>query len=382
MGGVLLEIVFWVCSALLVYVYAGYPLLVGLYARLAGRPVHRGVYRSTVTIVVTAYNEERGIRDKLVNLAALDYPAQLVDVIVASDASSDATDSIVAAFDPARVRLLRIEGRRGKTWCQNAAVEAAAGDIVVFTDATTRIDRGALAAMLEDFADPEVGCVAGLLVYEGKGLNLTAQGGTAYWGYEIRLRAAESALGSLVGVSGCLYAVRRSAYRPIEPELISDFMIAAQIREQGLRTVLEERAVCFEETLEHTRNELAMRIRVAIRSIHALVAEHRFLNPFRYGRFAWQLWSHKVLRYASPFLWLAALLANLLLAGRPVYLALLIVQLAVILAGISGFALHSSGTRFALLNRFYYLLLTNVASLLAGVRFLRGERVVTWKPLR
>ena len=376
------EIVFWTCAALLVYVYAGYPLIAQIYARLAGRSVRRGVNRPTVTIVVAAYNEERGIRDKLVNLATLDYPAQLVDVIVASDASSDATDPIVTNFDPARVRLLRIEGRLGKTSCQNAAAAAAGGEIIVFTVATTRVEHGALTAMLENFADPEVGCVAALLVYEGKGLNLTAQGGTAYWGYEIRLRAAESALGSLVGVSGCLYAVRRSAYRPIQPDLISDFMIAAQVREQGLRTVLDERAVCFEETLEHTHNELAMRIRVAIRSIHALVAERRFLNPFRYGRFAWQLWSHKVLRYASPFVWLTALLANLLLVGRPAYLALLIVQLAVILAGVAGFALHSSGTRFALLNRFYYLLLTNLASLLAGVRFLRGERVVTWKPLR
>jgi hypothetical protein len=119
--------------------------------------------------------------------------------------------------------------------------------------------------------------------------NVTGCSGEAYWSYELRPRAAESSLGSLIGVSGCLYAVRRSAYRPIDPELISDFVIAMKMEEQGLRTVLAADAVCFEETLEQGSHELAMRVRVAIRSLNALMRERRFLNPLRYGRFAWQL---------------------------------------------------------------------------------------------
>ena len=146
----------------------------------------------------------------------------------------------------------------------------------------------------------------------------------------MRLRAGESLLGSLIGVSGCLYAIRRSAYRPIHPHLISDFVIAMRMREQGLRTILAPDAVCFEATLDRGREELAMRTRVAARSINALVAEWRFLNPAKYGLFAWQLWSHKVLRYATPLLWLIAIGANIALAGQMPYLVLLLAQFALI----------------------------------------------------
>ena len=362
------------------YVYAGYPVMVRLLARLVGKGVVRAPIRPRVTVVIAAYNEALGIRAKLANVSSLDYPRELVDVIVASDASSDGTDEIVKAFDPSRVRLIRVEGRRGKTACQNIAMQSATGEIAVFTDATTRIAAQALNALTANFADPAVGCAAGSLVYETTSRNPTGEGGAAYWSYELSLRRAESALGSLVGVSGCLYAVRRSAYRPIAPELISDFVIALHLHEQGLRTVLEPAAVCFEETLVHAGQELSMRVRVAVRSINALVEERRLLNPLRYGRFAWQLWSHKVLRYASPLFWFAALGTSLALAANPVYLTLFALQIVLIAAGIAGFLLQAG--RPGLLTKPYYFLLTNVASLLAILRYLRGERIVNWKPIR
>jgi cellulose synthase/poly-beta-1,6-N-acetylglucosamine synthase-like glycosyltransferase len=376
------QVVFWLCACVIVYVYAGYPLLVRLLAHLLGKGVARAPIRPTVTVVIAAYNEARGIRAKLENVSSLDYPRDLVDLVVASDASSDGTDEIVKAFAPARVRLLRVEGRQGKTACQNAAVQNATGEVVVFTDATTRIETHALSALTANFADPAVGCAAGSLVYETtiENPNSTGKGGEAYWSYELSLRRAESALGSLVGVSGCLYAVRRSAYRPIAPELISDFVIALHLHEQGLRTVLEPAAVCFEETLAQAGQELSMRVRVAVRSINALVAERRLLNPLRYGRFAWQLWSHKVLRYASPLFWIVALGTSLALAADPLYLALFALQVLLIAAGIAGFLLQAR--RPGLLTKPYYFLLTNVASLFAILRYLRGERIVTWKPIR
>ena len=378
----LLQIVFWLCACAIVYVFAGYPVLVRVMAKFVGTRVARGAIRPTVTVVIAAYNEEHNIRAKLDNVTSLDYAPGLVDVIVASDASSDDTDAIVRASKQPRIRLIRVEGRQGKTACQNIAVQNATGELVVFTDATTRIEPQALIAMVENFADPSVGCAAGSLVYETKEPNPTAAGGAAYWGYELGLRRAESALGSLVGVSGCLYTVRRSAYRPIAPELISDFVIAMRLREQGLRTVLEPRAVCFEDTLDRTGEELAMRVRVAVRSIDALVAERRLLNPFRYGCYAWQLWSHKALRYAAPFFWLVALGTSLALAGNPLYMGLFALQLLLIAAGVAGFLLHASAQRTGFLTKPYYFLLTNVASFLATLRYLKGERIVTWKPVR
>ena len=375
-------VMFWVAVGLMVYIYVGYPLLIRAWAAAAGRPVAKAATVVPVTIVVAAYNEERGIRAKLENLLAQDYPPEQFNILVASDGSTDDTDAVVHALADARVRLMRVEGRVGKTACQNRAVESASGEIVVFTDATTAVDRGALRALVRNFADPQVGCVAAQLVYVGKGENLTASGGTAYWSYEIPLRAAESALGSLIGVSGCLYAVRRSAYRPIQPELISDFVIAMRIFEQGLRTVLEPQALCYEETLDRSAQELSMRVRVAVRSIAALVAERRFLNPLRHGRFALQLLSHKMLRYASPFIWSVAMLACLPLLDQPLYLLLFVAQLALLVGGTVGFGLHARGGSFGLLGKPYYFVLTNLASLIAVLRYLRGDRIRIWNPVR
>jgi cellulose synthase/poly-beta-1,6-N-acetylglucosamine synthase-like glycosyltransferase len=378
----MIAVIFWIAACVLGYVYVGYPLIVRALAKVTGRPVRRGTGRPSVTVVISAYNEQKGIRDKIDNVLALEYSPNQLDVIVVSDASSDKTDELVQSYGSPRVRLLRVEGRQGKTACQNHAVTQAAGEIVVFTDATTIIEKHALLAMVENFADPEVGCVAGSLVYQGRGENLTASGGTSYWGYEIALRSAESHLGTLIGVSGCLYAVRTRAYRPIPTNLISDFCIAMRMREQGLRTILDPRAVCFEETLDRSHQELAMRIRVAVRSIGALVYERRMLNPFFDLLFSWQLWSHKLLRYASPYFWAVALISCALLLDTPLYRWLFVLQLGVIGAGLAGFLLHRYSKSMGLLSKPYYFLLTNLASLIATFRYVKGERMVTWNPIR
>jgi len=364
------------------YVYLVYPVLVRALAARFGTPPRRGTELPSVTIIVTAYNEEKCIRGKLDTISRLDYPAALLHTLVVSDASSDATEEIARRYDPAHVRVLRVEGRQGKTACQNAGAAAARGDILVFTDATTQIDPAALRRLVENFAASDVGCVASAPVYVSSVDNATSQGCETYWSYDLRVRAAESLLGCLIGVSGCLYAVRRSAYVPIDPGLISDFVVAMKMRERGLRTVLAGDAICFENTLDRGSRELAMRVRVALRSLHALIHERRFLNPWRYGRFAWALWSHKALRYASPLLWIAALAANIWLAGQMGYRVLLIMQCALILAGVAGFFLQARRSGLGILGRPYYLLLTNVAALIAALRYLKGDRMVTWKPLR
>jgi cellulose synthase/poly-beta-1,6-N-acetylglucosamine synthase-like glycosyltransferase len=375
-------VVFWTCCALLLYVYLLYPVLVRALAARFGTPIPHGTELPSVTILVTAYNEEKCIRGKLENISRLDYPPELLNTIVVSDASSDATEEIARRFDPVRVSVLRVEGRQGKTACQNAGAAVAGSDILVFTDATTQIDPGALRGLVESFAARDIGCVAARPIYFSSAENATSQGCARYWTYELRLRAAESAFGCLIGVSGCLYAVRRSAYVPIDPGLISDFVIAMKMREQGLRTVLAANAVCFEHTLDRGSRELAMRVRVAVRSMHALIHERRFLNPWRYGSLAWALWSHKVLRYTSPLLWMTALVANIRLAGHPGYMLLLITQCALILAGVLGFFLQAKRSSLGILGQPYYFLLTNVASLIAALRYLKGDRMVTWKPLR
>jgi len=381
----LIRFAFWVCCGILVYVYVLYPVLIRALAAGFGKALVRDDRQPTVTVVVTAYNEETSIRAKLDNLAELNYPSERLDVLVASDASSDATEQIAATYDPHRVRVLRVEGRLGKTACQNAAAAAASGEFLMFTDATTRVDPDALRHLVGSFADPKVGCVAGCLAYISDSNSPTGRGGRTYWSYELGLRAAESALGSLIGVSGCLYAVRKSAYRPIDPALISDFVVAMKMREQDLRTVLASDAACFEATLDKGSQELSMRVRVAIRSLNALVRERRFLNPLKFGVFAWQLWSHKALRYASPLFWMGAFASNVLLireAPYSLYFILLFGQSAVLAAGGIGFVLHGTHRELGIFGKPYYFFLTNLAALIAILRYVRGERMVTWKPIR
>jgi len=378
----MLEVLLWGSIAVLAYIYAGYPLVVLTLGRLFPRRVLQGPALPTVTAIVAAYNEGQHIESKLHNILTLDYPPDRLDVIVASDASSDETDRIVGEFSATNVHLLRVDGRQGKTACQNAAAAAAKGEVLLFTDATTALDDKSLRAIVRNFQDSQVGCVAGRLVYVTQGDDATGRGGTSYWGYETALRMAESALGSLIGVSGCLYAVRRSAYRPISPELISDFVIAMDMREQGLRTVLEPAAVCIEETLDRADRELSMRIRVGLRSLSALATRRRFLNPLHYGLFAWQLWSHKLLRYLSPLFVLLALVTNIALALQGRHELLMALQAAALGAGMIGFLPGRLFRHSRLMAQPYYFLLTNVASAISLVRFLRGERVVTWTPLR
>jgi cellulose synthase/poly-beta-1,6-N-acetylglucosamine synthase-like glycosyltransferase len=378
-----LVVVFWLGFTLLVAIYVLYPLVVRIAARGFGTSVRESPVAAEVSIIITAYNEEKAMAAKLANVMAAGAAISLKEIIVASDASTDSTDSIVRSYEGSGVRLLRVEGRQGKTACQNAAAAAARGEVLIFTDATTHIHPAALQNLLRRFADPQVGCVAGRLVYRSNSVNTTGKGNEAYWDYEIKLRLAESALGSLIGVSGCLYGVRRSAYQPIDPALISDFVIAMKMREQSLRTVLAPDAICFEETLNKGGHELSMRVRVAIRSLNALFSERKFLNPFRFGLFACQLWAHKLLRYASPFVWLSILFANAILAiHNQLYALLFAVQVVVIGLGAAGFVLQAHRSRLGALWRPYYFLLTNLASLIGAVRYLRGERMVTWKPIR
>jgi cellulose synthase/poly-beta-1,6-N-acetylglucosamine synthase-like glycosyltransferase len=364
------------------YIYAGYASVIRLLAWKFPRPVLCSSIRPPLTVVITAYNEEKGIVEKLRNVVQLHYPQELLEIIVASDASTDRTDELVRDFGHSAVRLLRVEGRVGKTACQNAAVREARGEIVVFTDATTAVEADALIHLVDNFADPTVGCVAGCLIYVAAGSTATARGGAMYWDYELKLRRSESTFCSLVGVSGCLYAVRRSAYKNIPADLISDFVVAMVMRESGLRTVLEPRAECYEETLSISKQELSMRVRVALRSLHALWTRREFMNPFRAGVFAWELISHKLLRYLSPLFICVALLVTILASlHSPYFRALLLFEVAVLAIASLGFMFPGFASG-GIPGKLYYFLLTNMASVLAIYRYLRGERVVTWKPLR
>jgi len=333
-------------------------------------------------VIVAAYNEEGSIAGKISGLLAQDYPRTQMEIIVASDGSTDATDAIVTAHKDAEVKLVRVEGRQGKSAAQNAAVEVAHGEILVFTDATTVIANDGIRKLVRSFGDSTVGCVGTKLTYVSKGGSATGAGGSSYWNYERWIKTMESTVNSLIGVSGCFYGVRKRLYEKIPPNLISDFTIALVTYEKGFRVVYEEGAQSFEETLEDSENELSMRVRVAVRTYAALWAKRHLLNPLRYGLFAFQLISHKVLRYAVPAFLVTLFIANIALMGRPVYQATFLLQASVYLGALAGYRSQRQGSRRGFLDKPYYFALANLAAVIALFRFLRGDHMVTWTPMR
>ena len=375
--------IFWLSAAALAYAYVGYPVLVWLVARLRPRAVRRAEFEPFVSVVITAYNEERDLASKLENTLALDYPAGKLEIIVASDCSSDRTDEIARSFAARGVRLHRQAERLGKTAAQNAAVELARGEVVLFSDATTLYRPDVLRAMLPNFADPTVGCVAGKLIYVDPAATSVGRGAKSYWGYETFLKTHESRACSLIGASGCLYAVRRSAYVPLYHEACSDFIIATKMVEQGLRAVYEPAAVCTEETNRQADKELRMRVRVIAQTYTDLWRHRRLLNPLRGGFYAIELLSHKVMRYLVPLFLLSTFASSAALAPRSLFFAAACAgQAAFYLAALAGWLLERAGARVRLLSLPHYFVLANLAAVIAFYKFARGERYARWEPIR
>ena len=379
----LAKIVFWASAAALLYTYAGYPLLVWIYSFLRPKPIRQNDIEPTVSFVITAYNEEKDLARKLENTLALDYPKEKLEIVVASDGSTDRTDEIVKEFAGRGVRLLRVEGRLGKTVAQNRAVETATGEIILFSDATTIYKTDVLRRVVRNFADESVGCVAGKLIYIDPNDSSVGDGARTYWNYETFIKQAESLACSLIGVSGCLYAARRKNYVPMYAEACSDFLIATKIREQNLRTVYEPEAVAVEETNNRTDKELKMRVRVIAQTFTDLWRHRRMLNPFRAGFYAIELFSHKVLRYAVPLFLLLLYFSNLALAFHsPFFDFFLLFQLLFYVLAAAAWLLDRAGISFKLLSLPLYFVLANAAVVIAFYKFLRGERFASWQPIR
>ena len=377
------QIIFWEGVGLIFYVYLGYPILVFLVSRVFPKRVKRGDFEPLVSIVITAYNEERDIRRKLENTLLIDYPVEKVEIIVASDCSSDKTDDIVGEFADRKVRLLRQPERGGKTAAQNMAVENASGEIVLFSDATSMYRPNVLREMLPSFADEKVGCVAGKLIYVDDSGSTVGQAAKSYWSYETLLKESESSACSLIGVSGCIYAVRRSAYRPMYPEACSDFLIATVIYKQGMRTVYEPKAVCTEETNRQSKKEMRMRVRVISQTFTDLWRNREMLNPFRSGFFAVELISHKVLRYSIPLFLAAVFVASGILAWYSMfYFAVFLAQVSFYFLAFAAWVFERNDIKVGPLSIPLYFVLTNLASVVGFFQFLRGERYASWEPIR
>jgi len=378
-----LEILFWLLIGLAAYVYIGYPIALFVLSRLFSRPIRKDDFTPSVSVIIAAYNEEQDLPAKLDNMLLLDYPKEKLEIIVASDCSTDNTDEIVRGYSEHGIILNRQERRLGKTWAQQQAAKNSSGEILVFSDATTIYQPDAIRKIVRSFADPEVGCVAGQLVYVDKASTAVGKGCQSYWSYEKFLKTCESRIGSLIGVSGCLYAVRRICQVRLSSQMIDDFVIATEIHLQGLRTVYEPEAISMEDTNKQGKDELRMRIRVISQTLRALNKYQEVFSLARHGMFAFQMISHKALRYVVPFLLIGALIINwLLITESPIYYSTFLGQVALYFSAFVGWAAERLKIKIGPLAIPYYFMLVNVASIGGILRFINGGTQVVWEPLR
>jgi glycosyltransferase involved in cell wall biosynthesis len=370
--------IFWMSVTFVFYAYMGYPLLLMAIGVLRNRPVRKAPSHPMVSLIITAYNEEKRIREKLENTLRQDYPRERLDIVVASDCSTDGTDDLVRSYGPSGVRLVRSVVKGGKEAAQKLAVESTTGEILVFSDTATMLEPQAISTIVRNFADPTVGCVSSVDRFIDVDGAVSGEG--AYVRYEMLLRNLETRVNTLVGLSGSFFAARRTVCQNWAPDLQSDFNTLLNSVRLGLRGVADSESIGFYKNLADPKKEYERKVRTIVRGISVFMKSSSLLNPFRYHLFAWQLISHKLCRWLVPFAMIGALGANVVLASSSLfYQGILMAQAgfyAVALAYLATTRLPSVG----LLRIPSFFVMVNVSILDAWIRYCRGERIVSWTP--
>lgn len=370
--------VFVVAAGLFLHSYALYPLSLVVASALRGQTEPRSADSwPHVAVVIAAYNEETIIAEKIENTLSMDYSGRF-DVIVFSDASSDRTDEIVRRYEDRGVELVRIEGRVGKTACQNRVAERVDAGVIVFSDANSMYEPDAIRHLVEGFG-PGDRCVIGELRYRSGGV----EGESLYWRYERQLKRLEDATGTTIAGNGAIYAVDGGSYVPLDRDETSDFAEPLSIVREGGGVSYAPDAVAYESTGGSVESELSRRIRIATRSWHTLWRYRGLLNPLSYPEVSYKLWSHKLLRWLSPVFLVLVFVSSLSLAildGGYLFQLLVAVQLIGYLAAGAGWALDRRGiTVPSAVHVPYYFLVANYGLSIGLVNFLRGDNIVAWE---
>ena len=377
-----MEAIFWIIILLVIYTYAGYPLSVIFLSLFAKKEVKKGFYEPTVTVLITAYNEENNIASKLEDTLSLEYPKEKMEIVVASDGSNDKTEEIVRDYQSKGVRLIRVEGRVGKTETQNRAVKQAKGDIIIFSDATTKYDKSAIRKIVRNYHDPSVGAVSGRYEYYNPNGAPTGMGTILFWKYENFIKSRQTKIRTITGCCGCIYSVKKSLYEPLPANIISDLVEPLKILEKGYRIAFEPEAVAYEATEKKASDEFSMRVRVITRGMNGLLFVKNLFNPWKYNFVAFQLFSHKVLRWSIPFLMMGLLISNAFLLEYFFYRITFFLQVIFYAAAIFGWIWSQRGKKIKMLSIPFYFCLVNLASAIALGNIVKGRKMVTWETIR
>jgi len=384
-----LTALFWISSFLVIYPYLIYPVLIRMLAKTT--PSRTSISDNSplpsVTLVISAYNEAAVIGKKLDNACTMDYPEELLEIIVASDASDDQTDEIVEQWQDSRILLVRQEERKGKSAGLNLALAVAQGEIVIFSDANAMYKGDALREMVKPFNDPAVGHVVGSALYYDSGGNEAKESEGLYWKLELWLKQQESDFDSVVGGDGAIQAIRRALFTDLKEDDINDFVTPLQIIAQGYRGVFNPDAICYEDAGDEFEKEFNRKRRIVNRTWRATLRYGGLLSPFRNAKYLFMLISHKILRWFGLLFIAIALLLNAMILTYTDFTLLYCFTLAVILSSIllafTGRQLTAGGTALPrLLYVPYYFYFVHLSALLGIWDEFRGVKHVTWQHIR
>lgn len=374
----IIPLFFWVSLFFIFYAYIGYPLLLMFLSFFKNRPVKKMSITPNVSFIITAYNEEKRIQKKIENTLKQDYPAEKLEIIVASDCSTDQTDSIVSSFRNSGVKLIRSPERKGKENAQKYAVEASVGEILVFSDVATVLNVDGVRNIVKNFHDSSIGCVSSIDKFVDEVGYVSGEG--AYVRYEMYLRTLESKVNSLVGLSGSFFAAKREACQPWDPNIQSDFNTLLNTIKIGLRGVLDPNSVGFYSNISDEKKEFDRKIRTVLRGISVFMKNLRCLNPLEFGMFSWQLFSHKLCRWLVPFFLIAIFLSNLFLISISNLYLLSFLGQSLFYTMVFYWMISGTSPFMKIFKIPHYFFMANISILIAWYRYLKGDRLVTWKP--
>jgi len=373
---VFIILIFFIFLYIVFYAYFGYPLSLLVIKSIKSKKVKRGSVTPSVTLIITAFNEEKRIKEKLENSIVLEYPNGKLQVLVASDGSTDATNDIVRSYRKQGIELFEVVHRGGKENAQKESMSYARGEIIVFSDVATILEPQGLIEIVSNFADPSIGCVSSedrLIGQDGK-----PSGEGFYVRYEMWLRGLESQVNSVVGLSGSFFAARKDVCQDFSGDVQSDFRTLLSSMKLGLRGVSDSKAIGSYLNIADEGREFERKVRTVLRGLTVFFKHLEFLNIFKYGLFSYQFFCHKLLRWLVPFCLVAVLVSNIFLVSTSgFFLLLLMGQFIFYGIGIYGWFTQSLS---GVLKIPMFFLVVNGAITVAWWQYLAGKRVSFWEP--
>jgi len=370
------KLLFFIVLGVILYIYAGYPLVLlvmGMFKR--GRRESAGRRYPTVAFIISAYNEERIIRDKIENTLKLRYPKELLRIIVASDGSTDATNEIVREYELQGVQLRAFAKREGKSATLNRAVLGLEEEIIIFSDANSFYREDAVERLVDGFGNHRVGCVVGHLIYLDN-LSYVGRGEGIYWRYESYLNKLESRLGSVLVATGTIFAIRRELFRPVLQDVANDFQLPAEVATQGYSIVYEPEAIAYEQSTYFCKEEFSRKRRIVVRG---LTGYRHLRNSFGGSFRTFQFISRKMLRWwVGPMLPILYL-SNMALIGETPFFAIFLLQTLFYLFAVVGAVLRRGVVKSRIFLVPFYFVIVNMAALAAIATYFAGHRLSSWE---